>query len=96
MDPIDFHESNFTWRGNGDDVVDLRVHIDYNQGLSISCWEMPFWERVRFLFSGKIWLRVWSAYVFYPVSVGSEFPFVSPDDLPDEDASEPLSPHKCG
>lgn len=29
-------------------------------GQSISCWKASLWERIKFLFHGKIWLGVYS------------------------------------
>lgn len=36
-------------------------------GACISCWTAPFWQRVKFLFHGKIWLGVLSGQTQPPV-----------------------------
>jgi len=37
------------------------------EGVCISCWTVPFWQRVKFLFHGKIWLGISSGRTQPPV-----------------------------
>lgn len=38
-----------------DDGNDITVWID-PRGNTISCWSLSFWERIRLLFTGKVWV----------------------------------------
>lgn len=51
--PIDFKESNNTLRGFRD-VKPLRVYSDGK--VLLSCWKIPFMERIRCLFIGKVFV----------------------------------------
>jgi hypothetical protein len=53
--PIDFDEANGTLSGT-DDVDDLPVYRDGEH--TISCWHIPFWKRIKLLFTGNVWLCV--------------------------------------
>ena len=53
--PIEFKEANGTLRGVGD-VIDLSVYRDDKE--VISCWQIPFWKRVKLLWGGRVWLRI--------------------------------------
>lgn len=37
------------------------------KGECISCWSVPFWQRVKFVFHGKLWLGVVSGRTQPPV-----------------------------
>lgn len=100
MRPIDFPQANFTWLGTMKDADNLRVHIDRDRDLSISCWEMeidtPFdWFRKligRPKVTKRVWLWVWGRHPH--VAVDDEYPFTVPEDH--EIADEPLTPRKFG
>ena len=78
MKPIKFEEqtkelekpSNMT----EEECSSLPVHNDGRS--SISCWTGDFWERLKFLITGKIWLEVHGGVTQPPVSLSVEFPFV--------------------
>ena len=55
MKPILFKEANGTLLGKGD-VQDLPVFRDGKQ--VISCWRIPFWQRITLLWKGRVWLYV--------------------------------------
>lgn len=58
MTPSKFEHSNLTWKGYGENVQDLHVYCDGSRSLSM--WKADsFWARVRFLFSGRMWLWVY-------------------------------------
>jgi hypothetical protein len=67
--PIDFNEatrvlqkpSNMT----DDECVSLIVFSDGKE--CISCWKMSFFERLRALFSGKVWISVLSGQTQPPI-----------------------------
>ena len=74
--PIDFEQSNFVWTGweestNTPNVGDLPAYKygDY----TISCWKLSLKERLKALFTGRIWLHVIGRQP--PVFVSSDFPF---------------------
>lgn len=73
----DFKESNMVWKGwpasdGRVEVLDMPAYRDKTQ--SISCWKLTFWERVRALFTGRIWLYVLGDGQ-PPVYVTGEYPF---------------------
>lgn len=41
----------------------------------ISCWKVPFWLRIKVLFTGKIWLFVYGGKTQPPVSIEINHPF---------------------
>lgn len=45
----------------------LFVHQDKENQTCISLWTVPFWERLKFLFHGNIWLGVLSGTTQPPV-----------------------------
>jgi hypothetical protein len=61
MEPIKFKESNITFAENQKEYKDLPAYKDNGiEGIIISCWKMNFKERIIILFTGKIWLWLWS------------------------------------
>jgi hypothetical protein len=63
MIPVKFKEQNGSLvggpsaeYGTGDDVVDLPVYR--GSGMVISCWRLTFWERLRLVLTGNVWLLV--------------------------------------
>lgn len=52
MKPINFKESNGKHQG----IPTLKFRTAH--GEVISCWKGSLWERVKFLFTGKLWLAV--------------------------------------
>jgi len=59
MKPIKFKEVNVTYAENQEEYNPLPVFKNKSpQGEVISCWKLSFWERVRVLFKGEIWLMM--------------------------------------
>lgn len=58
MKPLNFKESNIELKKpssmTDEECSSLFVHRSETE--CISCWTAPFWERIKFLFHGKIWL----------------------------------------
>ena len=52
LEAVDFEESNNVATGEG--YFDLPTYKDDEQ--FISCWKAGLWQRIKFLFSGKIYL----------------------------------------
>ena len=76
MKAIEFKESNGVRTApesmTEKECKDLPVYSDGE--FCISCWSMSWWERLRALFLGKIWLSVWSGRTQPPVLVTTEKP----------------------
>ncbi len=69
MKPIDFPESNKVLQ-RPDTMTDEEcqpLHIFTDQNCCLSCWEMSFKERLIALFTGRIWLSVYSGATQPPV-----------------------------
>lgn len=56
MIPIDFAESNFTWKGDGDQISDLPV-LKTPLG-SYSCWRLSAEDIRTLLETGCIWVGI--------------------------------------
>jgi len=58
MKPIHFKEAQLklTKPDSMEDCGSLWVHNSDNE--CISLWTVPFWQRVKFLFHGNVWLGV--------------------------------------
>lgn len=59
MKPIKFKEQNITFAENQPEYQPLPAFKD-RDGVVISCWQMSFKERMKVLFTGKIWLLLMS------------------------------------
>ena len=57
MKPIKFKESNCVYAEHQPDYLPLPAFKDID-GLVISCWELSWRERLKLLFTGKMWLRI--------------------------------------
>jgi hypothetical protein len=55
MKPIKFKESNVTFAENQKEYLPLPAFRN-NDGEVISCWKITFLERIKLLFTGKLWL----------------------------------------
>ena len=70
MKPTDFKESTITLKKpssmTDEECGSLSIH-QTDDGVCISCWTTSFWQRVKFLFHGKIWLGVHSGRTQPPV-----------------------------
>lgn len=69
MKPIDFPERNKVYGKDQKEYQPLYAFTDDTvikdeegdkwkdpQGNTVSCWSLSFWERIRLLFTGKIWV----------------------------------------
>ncbi len=79
MDPIYFPEANKTLKAppGMENCVDLHVRNDPET--VTSCWGMTWRDRLRALFTGRIWVSVWTpGGTHHPLSVYTENPFPAP------------------
>ncbi len=58
MKPIDFPESTCVLAKDQDEYRDLPVWVSAGEDKAmISCWKLSWWERIRLLLTGKLWVR---------------------------------------
>jgi len=61
MKPVKFKEQNVTFAENQPEYIPLPAHkVDEPEGRVISCWQLSFKERIKMLFSGKLWVTLLS------------------------------------
>lgn len=60
MEPVSFPEHNRVFAKDQPQYKPLPVFIatDDPYGTAVSCWRLSFRERLRILFSGKLWLSM--------------------------------------
>jgi len=77
MKAIDFEQSTKSLgRPIGtteDECGPLNVYCDRKH--CISCWQPTWWDRLRLLFGGNIWLWVWSGDTQPPVAIQTVDPW---------------------
>lgn len=61
MKPIKFKEQNCVYAENQSEYLPLPAckRPEHN-GEVISCWRLSIRERIKILFSGKLWLSLWT------------------------------------
>jgi len=58
MNPIQFPEQNTMVAKDQPEYLDLPAYWSpASDGEVISCWRLTFWERIRVLLTGRLWLR---------------------------------------
>ena len=57
MKPTTFHEQTVVIAKDQPEYIPLPAHIT-DEGVATFCWELTLKERIKLLFSGKIWHRV--------------------------------------
>lgn len=61
MKPIEFPEQNCVYAKDQPEYLPLPVFkSDTPEGECISCWQLSFSERLRILFTGKLWVSLWT------------------------------------
>ncbi len=61
MKPVIFKEHNRVYGKDQKEYIPLPALIkDGEEGEVITCWSLSFKERVRLLFTGVIWMSLWS------------------------------------
>jgi len=57
MKPIKFKEQNVVFAEDQPEYLSLpALKIKSDEGYVITCWKMSFLEKIKVLFTGKIWL----------------------------------------
>ena len=72
MKPVKFKEAQIELQrpSNMTEEECGSLWIYRENGQCISCWRIPFWQRVKLLFHGNIWLSVFSGETQPPVWLG--------------------------
>jgi len=55
MEPIRFKEANITFAENQEEYLNLPA-CKTEDGTVVSCWKMGWKERLKVLFTGRVWL----------------------------------------
>lgn len=59
MKPIKFKEQNIVYAENQEEYHTLpALKIDGIEGQVVSCWKLSLSERIKVLFTGKIWMSL--------------------------------------
>lgn len=78
MKPVNFKEVNKTLK-KPESMTDAECQslpVFYGEGQSISKWSLTVWERIKILFTGKIWMSVFSDNGTQPpVWLSAKYPF---------------------
>ena len=59
MKPIKFAEQNCVYAENQPEYLPLPAHKT-DDGVVISCWSLSLRERLKLLFTGRLWWSVWT------------------------------------
>lgn len=61
MKPIQFKGANVVYAKDQPEYIPLPAFKDESkEGIVVTCWELSFWDRVRLIFNGKLWLSIWT------------------------------------
>ncbi len=61
MKPIEFEDQNVVYAKDQPEHQPLpALRLDTPEGQVISCWRMSFKERIKVLFTGKVWVSLMS------------------------------------
>jgi len=77
MNPIDFKEKTKVLKkpdGMTDEECRSLAVWNGDKKQCISCWKGNIWDRLRYLFTGKVWIYIWYGQSQPPVYVGTEYP----------------------
>lgn len=77
MQPINFKESNVTFAKDQKEYLPLPAYRS-REGQVVSCWHLSFWERLRLVFTGRLWITMLTFnHPLQPLRPSVERPFVS-------------------
>jgi len=80
MKPIKFKQQNVTYAEKQDEYLDLPAY-KAEDGYMVSCWELTLRERIKMLFTGCVWVHMWTFnQPLQPQSVTIDSPFKLYDD----------------
>lgn len=59
MKLVEFPEQTIIIAKDQPEYLPLPAHIEFDQyGTVTCCWELTLWERIKLLFSGRIWHQI--------------------------------------
>lgn len=59
MMPVSFPEAKVTAAKDQPEYLPLPIAMSSGvEGYVCSCWKLTFWERIKILFTGRVWLEV--------------------------------------
>jgi len=80
MKSINFKEQNCTLRGNKNDIDDLQVYCC--EDMVFSRWKARFIERLKILFTGKVWFSILTKEKNHaPIKISTDYPFWTEKDI---------------
>lgn len=59
MKPVPFQYQNTVYAENQEEYLSLPSYRD-DEGVVLSCWKLTFRERIKILFTGRMWFMVWT------------------------------------
>jgi hypothetical protein len=75
MEPIKFDKQNCMYADHQPEYLPLPAYKDNDQ--TISCWKLNIKERIKILFTGKLWLRQLNfGSPLQPQSPTIDYPFI--------------------
>jgi hypothetical protein len=79
--PIPFKEMTIEIAKFQKEYITLPAWCSSDKKEVISCWKIGILNRIKLLFTGKIWLRVWSfGAPLQPQLIETDYPFIKPKD----------------
>lgn len=60
MKPISFPEQTCIIAENQKEYIPLPAHCDAKQGTVSCCWKLSFKERIKLLFTGRLWHQIYT------------------------------------
>lgn len=54
MTPVDFYGTNAVYAKDQPEYLPLPA-LKTDEGVVVSCWKLSLWERVKILFTGRMW-----------------------------------------
>lgn len=84
MTPANFPQANVSLRApegmTEAECGTLRAHRDGTHHISL--WKLTWAERLRVIWTGQVWLWVWSPHTQPPVALDARSPWAKPDGKP--------------
>ena len=78
MKPVSFKESNLTFAEDQPEYLPLPAYCAAN-GKVVTCWKLSWRERIKLLFSGRLWLSLLTFnHPLQPVMLSAD----KPEDVP--------------
>ena len=61
MKPVEFKDQNIVFAENQPEYTPLpSLKLPGSEGCVVSCWKLSFRERIKILFTGRVWLSLMS------------------------------------